>query len=321
MNPMKRTHIAVLVAGAVLMSTPAFAQFDLLGMWGARAHEDAQERGAGPDPVDYIGLPLNDAGRERALLFDYSIQGQPEHQCGYYTPFYNAIGPQGLKIWSENDPIRGNRVLAWHISGFIDIDAVTIWMDGRLHPSKNTFYPYSGFTTGVWEGDMLVTYTDHIKAGYIRRNGTPSSDQATMTQHFMRHGDLLTIMSRLDDPVYLTEPYVVSRSWQLDPRGNTAATSAACEPISEVPRFDVPGVVPHFLPGKNPFVDEVSKIYHIPVETVMGGAEEMYPEYRKKLKDKYGRPEKCIRYCGQNAPGLGLITDGSGRPQPLTAGK
>jgi hypothetical protein len=317
---MKRTHIAVLVAGAVLLGAPAFGQVDLSGMWAAREHQDWEERLPGPDPVDYVGLPLNDAGREKALLFDYSVMSQPEHQCGYYTPFYNALGPQGLKIWSKNDPVRGNRVVAWKLSGFIDIDVTTIWMDGRPHPSKNSFYPYSGVTTGTWEGDVLTTYTTHIKAGYVRRNGSPSSDQATMIQHIMRHGDLLTIMSRIEDPAFLSEPYVVSRTWVLDPRANIAATSAACEPIAEVPRFDVQGVVPHYLPGKNPFVNEVSQMYHLPLEAVMGGAETMYPEYRKKLKDKYVRPEKCVRYCGQDAT-LGLITDGSGKPERRESGR
>lgn len=282
-------------------------------MWAAREHQDWMERLPGPDPVDYVGLPINDAAREKALLFDYSIMSQQEHQCGYYTPFYNAIGPQGLKIWSENDPVRGNRVVAWRMSGFIDIDVTTIWMDGRPHPSPNTYYPYGGFTTGKWEGDVLTTYTTHIKSGYIRRNGAPSSDKATMVQHIYRHGDLLTIMSRLEDPVYLTEPYVVSRTWKLDHRANIAATSSACEPILESSRFDTPGLVPHHMPGKNPFVDEVSKMYNLPVEAVLGGAETMYPEYRKKLKDKVKRPDKCTRYCGQDVS-LGLITDGSGKP-------
>ena len=307
---------AVLIVAATLVSSPAFAQIDLTGMWGARSHQDWMERSPGPDPVDYLGLPLSEEGRQRALSYDYSVMALPQHQCGYYTPFYNAIGPQGLKIWSENDAVTGNKIVAWKISGFIDIDVTTIWMDGRPHPPTNALYPYSGFTTGEWNGDILTTYTTHMKAGYVRRNGAPTSDQATMTQHFIRHGDLLTITSILEDPVYLTEPYVVSRSWQINLRGNTPATSSACEPIAEVPRLDVTGVVPHYLPGQNPFVNELTKYYNLPVAAVLGGAETMYPEYRHTLKDTYVRPEKCTRYCGQSGPGFNLITDGSGRPQP-----
>jgi hypothetical protein len=165
MTALKRTSAASLLVAGALMCAPAFAEVDLSGMWAAREHQDWMERLPGPDPVDYLGLPINEAAREKALLFDYSIMSQQEHQCGYYTAFYNALGPQGLKIWSENDPVRGNRVVAWKLSGFIDIDVTTIYMDGRPHPSKNTYYPYSGFTTGKWEGDVLTTYTTHIKSG------------------------------------------------------------------------------------------------------------------------------------------------------------
>ena len=63
------------------------------------------ERGPGPDPVDYLGLPLNDEGRARALAFDYSLTFLPEHQCGYLTPFYIVLGPFGLHIWTEFDPV------------------------------------------------------------------------------------------------------------------------------------------------------------------------------------------------------------------------
>jgi hypothetical protein len=45
------------------------------------------------------------------------------------------------------------------------------------------------------------------------------------------------------------------------------------------------------------------------------GAETMYPDYRKKLKDKYVKPEKCDRYCcgPVSDPALKCIRDGTGK--------
>jgi hypothetical protein len=170
-------------------------------------------------------------------------------------------------------------------------------MDGRPHPPKEAPHTLSGFTTGVWEGNVLTTYTTHMKTGYLRRNGVPNSDEATMTMHWMRHGDILTVSGHIDDPIYLTEPYVLSRSWELDTSGRQAwPPKRPCTPQVEVPRL-TGGAVPHYLPGKNPFVNEIANLYNLPVEAVMGGAETTYPEYRKKLKDKYVPPEKCTRYC------------------------
>jgi hypothetical protein len=84
-----------------------------------------------------------------------------------------------------------------------------------------------------------------------------------------------------------------------------------------------PGTVPHYLPGTNPFLKEVTNLYNIPMEAVRGGAETMYPEYRKKLKDQYVAPAKCKRYCcgwtsglGQNSITGKLDCDGSEAKAP-----
>ena len=62
------------------------------------------------------------------------------------------------------------------------------------------------------------------------------------------------------------------------------------------------------------FVNELTEIYGIPQEAVTGGADTMYPEYRKKLTN-YKRPEVCVRYCGCGGLGVPCITDGSRVPQ------
>ena len=256
MSPLK---LGALVVLAVLISVPASAQFNLGGHWGRRSNQDEMESGPGPEPVDYLGLPLNDEGRARGLSFQYSALSLPEHQCGYLSPFYLVTGPFGLVIDRVLDPITA-RVIAWKIGGWVDRDVTTIWMDGRPHPSPSAPHAFGGFTTGEWDGDTLTTYTTHIKAGMIRRNGAPLSDQATMTMHFTRHGDLLTARAMLEDPVYLSEPDVRSRVWMLQPDANFGnGLSAPCEPIDELPRAEAGDVFPHYLPGKNPFVNELTE--------------------------------------------------------------
>ena len=46
---------------------PALAEIDLSGSWALHQHEDSMERGAGPNPADWAGLPFNEAGRAKAL--------------------------------------------------------------------------------------------------------------------------------------------------------------------------------------------------------------------------------------------------------------
>jgi hypothetical protein len=269
------------------------AEIDLSGSWAARNHEDAMERGAGPNPGDFTGLPFNESGRAKALSYSQSQLSMPERICAFYTQWHMAIGPFGLRMWNETDPVTG-RTLAWVVGAWETRGPMTIWMDGRPHPSKNAPHSQTGFTTGTWEGDTLTAVTTHMKTGYIRRNGGPISDQATITTHFIRHGELLTVVSRLEDPIYLTEPYYITKTFAL----TTALANSGGPPCIPGDEGLEEGRVPHYLPGKNPLVDEMTNLYGIPKEAALGGAETMYPAYRDKLKDKFVMPAKCKRNCG-----------------------
>jgi hypothetical protein len=308
----------LLTVSLALMAVPAFAQVDLSGNWVARAHEDWEERGPGPEVVDYLGLPINEEARSRALAYSASALSLPERQCLYYAPHYVVIGPFGLKIWSESDPVTG-RILTWKIGGVLDRAIIAIWMDGRPHPSEEALHTFAGFTTGVWEGNTLTTYTTHYKEGYLRRNGVPTSDRSTFTMHFTRHGDTLTVTALIKDPVYLTAPFVISRSWQLDPTADISQFPPPCVPEAELADLRGEGQVPHYQPGENPFVNDLINLYHIPLHAVMGGAATMYPEFRRTLKGTYSPPEKCTRYCcgwgpavQPGEPRLNCISDGIG---------
>ena len=293
---MKRT-LRIPVIGSVLllmalMSFPLFAQMDPTGSWNDKFHEDAPERAPGPDIADYTGLPINAAARAKADSWKAAVQTLPERQCIPHPFPYSLRGPANLRIWSDVDEVSG-QVIDWKMYGTFGRATHTVWMDGRPHPPKDAYYAFEGFTTGQWEGNTLTTYTDHIKMGYLRRNGVPTSDEATVIEHWTRHGDTLTAVVFVIDPIYLTEPYIRSSNWQLDPTEQVLPTP--CEEVNEEDRAE--GVVPHWLPGTDPFLSEISKQYGIPYEAVRGGAETTYPEYRKKIKDAYVAPAMCPRYC------------------------
>jgi hypothetical protein len=283
---------AAFVAATMFSATPAFAQLDLSGTWGNRLHEDWIERAPGPDIGDYTGLPLNDEGRARADAYQVSLQAMPERQCILYTAQYMVMGPQNLRIVSEIDPISG-RVVAWHFSGTVDRAPHTIWMDGRPHPSRNALHTAGGFSTGEWQGNTLVAYTTHMTEDMVWRNGVQASDQATITESYVRHDNTLTITMILEDPIYFEEPFIRSASFVLDPA--VRVLPEPCEPQVEITRKE--GDVPHYRPGGNPFLNEVADTYKIPLEAVRGGAVTLYPEYRKKLKDLYVPPATCTRNC------------------------
>lgn len=287
----------LLLALMVFGRGSSYAQVDLSGNWAARMHEDWQDRFPGPDGGDFTGLPLNEDGRARALAYSTTQLSMPERQCAFYQPHYMEIGPFNLKFWTESDPVTG-QIIAWQINGWTDRAPRTIWMDGRPHPSENAPHTNAGFSTGHWEGNTLVVRTTHMKAGPLRRNGAPASDDMVMTEFISRHGDVLTVMAVMDDPAYLSEPHVISRSWQLDVNLQGTPFGGTCVPVVEIPGIGLDGgAVPHYLPGQSPYAGEITKYYGIPQEVANGLAASLYPEYRKELVGKYSPPASCGRYC------------------------
>jgi len=262
----------------LLIAIPAFAEMDFSGDWAPRVYEDQLERIPGPMLGDYLGLPFNEAGRMRADTWSASVMTLPEWQCRPHSADYIWRGPSNLRIWKEVDPLSRETV-AWHAEWLRSIDR-PVYMDGRPEPSPNASYTWAGFSTGKWEGDMLTTKVTHMKEGYIRRNGSARSDKATLTEHWIRHGDWLTVMTIVTDPVYLTEPFVRTTDYELDVHQHVPPYP--CNVVTEVERPK--GVVPNVLPGKNEGLLEFPAMYRLPADAVRGGAETMYPEYRKKMK-------------------------------------
>jgi len=280
--------IALGVVLLALTATPAFAQIDFSGEWAPRHHEDQPERAPGPELGDYLGIPINAAARMRADTWDAAIQTLPEWQCRPHSADYIWRGPSQLKITKEVDPVS-REIVAFH-GEFLRSVSFPIYMDGRPHPPENAPHTWAGFSTGRWEGNMLTITTTHLKEGYLRRNGLPRSDKATVVQHWIRSGDVLTAVIIMHDPVYLTEPMVRSSDYELALGQNIPPYP--CLVVQEIDRPK--GAVPHFLPGTNPYLQEFGRKFGIPFEAVAGGAETMYPEYRAKLR-ALPRPQAAAR--------------------------
>ncbi len=276
----------------VLASFPLFGQYDLTGEWGARYHEDQLERIPGPELGDYLGLPITDAARLRADSWDASITTLPEWQCRPHPADYGTRGPADLRIWKDVDN-QTQQIIAYHTHVQWQAQERTIWMDGRPHPSADDPHTWQGFSTGKWEGNQLTVITTHLKEGYIRRNGVPRSDRATLVEHWIRHGDFMTLVSIITDPVYLTEPFVRTTNWVLSPQ--QSIDPYPCEVAEEIERPE--GSVPHHLPGANKFLTEFPKRFGLPERATRGGAETMYPEYRMSMRGSAASsaPEPAIQ--------------------------
>lgn len=60
-----------------------------------------------------------------------------------------------------------------------------------------------------------MVVTNRLKPGYLQKNGIPYSAKATLTEYYDRVDEdggasYLVLTSTLDDPVYLTQPYLTA---------------------------------------------------------------------------------------------------------------
>ncbi len=255
---------------------------DIAGEWVLEGNEDRGAVGSvQPSPDDYLGVPFNDAGRQRSDTTAESLWGMAQFQCRPHSAPHQWRGLGGARILSELDPL-GRNVRAYHIQFWRSLDR-PIYMDGRPHPPAWAPHSWSGFSTGEWVGNTLVVQTTHLKDGFLRRGGPQTSDMLTMTEFFTRHDDMLAIVQVTDDPLYMDEPFVQSTTYLYDPTTRVNAESCNAGTFAESGGVN-PHFVPHHLPGREPFISEwLPSEDWIPFDAIRGGVKTIYPEYRATL--------------------------------------
>jgi glyoxylase-like metal-dependent hydrolase (beta-lactamase superfamily II) len=273
----------VFLLTVVLTASPAIAQIDLSGEWSNLTHEDVNHRQS-VEIGDYTGLPINEAARFKAESWDEAVLATHERQCIPHVVTYAMRGqPGNIRIGKIDDPDTG-QIIAYTIHGTYGRPR-TIWMDGRPHPSEYAPHTWAGFSTAKWEANTLVVTTTHIKMGWIMRNGVPASDRTTLNERFIRHGEHLLDVIIVNDPIYLSEPFIRTQDWRLNLNGEPNAWGACgtAQVADEIPN-QKKGYVPHHLPGTNVQMREFPAKRGVPPDAALGGAETTRPEYRSGVR-------------------------------------
>lgn len=277
--------ILVLLLCLFALAPAAEAQrVDLSGFWsvGDGTHEERLIRGdPGVEAGEYVGIPINDAGRQHADSWTPEMHNLLEWQARPHPVTYSMRGPGPNMRWTAIVDPESQQFIGYTVQGLFGNAERIIWTDGRPHPSKYAEHLWQGFSTGEWlpDGTFKVT-TTHIKYSFLHRNGLPLSPHAIFTEYYKRHGNMLLGMLIVDDPTYLEEPMVRTSNWIHNPTQGFG-TSRPFEVFDEIPNLER-GRVPARPLG---FIDtRYAEVNNLPLESVRGGAHTMYPEYAERIK-------------------------------------
>jgi hypothetical protein len=199
------------------------APIDLTGYWVSYVTENWRYRMVTPAKGEYRRIPASRAALPLINAWDPVADERAGNQCKSYGAGNIMSVPGRLHItWQDADTLK------------IETDAGTqtrLFRFAQAPPATASPAPRSwqGESAATWEpaagGGSLRVVTSNLRAGYLRKNGVPYSERTTVTENFdvaplAGDGRLLLVNTVVDDPVYLTGPYVVSPHFKKEPDGS-----------------------------------------------------------------------------------------------------
>jgi len=219
--------LVVMLAHSVVAQGPPTsprdgAPIDLTGYWVSYVTENWRYRMVTPPKGEYRRIPASRAALPLINAWDPAADERTGNQCKSYGAGNIMSVPGRLHItWQDADTLR------------IETDAGMQTRLVRFSPRVATASPgprsWQGESAATWEpaagGGSLRVVTTNLREGYLRKNGVPYSERAMVTEHFDvapldGGGRLLLVNTVVDDPVYLTGPYVVSPHFKKEPDGS-----------------------------------------------------------------------------------------------------
>jgi hypothetical protein len=189
------------------------APIDLTGYWVSPIIEDWKYRMVVPNKGVFDGLPLNPQGREVGNKWDPAADEAAGEQCRGFGAGGIMRLPGRLHItWQDDTTLKVET----------DTGTQTRLLAFRPTPPPPPSWQGSSAASWVLPARTLKVITTNLKPGYVRRNGAPYSDKATITEYWELHtlpdkDDWLTITTKVDDPTYFTRPYLTSSDFKKLP--------------------------------------------------------------------------------------------------------
>jgi len=245
-------------AGATQQTPRSAAPVDLTGYWVAVVTEDWRHRMATARKGDFESVPLNAEGRRVANEWDLAADNAAGMQCKPYGVGGLMRQPGRLHItWADDDTLKvefdaGTQTRLLEFGSGVAAGGERTWQGfsraewqrppgGNQNPvraqignSAGPIAPGGGGrgqrggpapSAALTEGGALKVSTTGFRAGYLRKNGVPYSENATITEYFHRlpdagAGDWLHVLTIVEDPRYLNDAFLTSTHFKREPNGS-----------------------------------------------------------------------------------------------------
>ena len=218
------------------------APIDVTGNWVSVVTEDWRWRMLVPKKGDYTSVPLSAEGRKLADMWDPSQLASDG--CKAYGAAALMRVPGRLQISWENDTTlridtdAGQQTRRLFFDKTQKAQPERSWQGNSVAEWERITQP-GGLGVSLQQGPgkvgALKVITTNLKAGYLRKNGVPYSEDTTMTEYFDRltaYGtDWLTVFTIVEDPRYLNQPFITSTHFKREP-DRSKWMPMPCEPGS-----------------------------------------------------------------------------------------
>jgi hypothetical protein len=201
----------------------ASAPIDLTGYWVSIVNEDWRWRMVTAPVGDYPGLPLNAAAQQMAKAWNPASDGS----CQAFGAAALLRMPTRLHITWENERTLKLETDNGEQTRRLSFDA----------PPAGTARSLQGQSVAEWVrpargrggpppmGGSLRVVTTNLSGGWLRRNGVPYSENATVTEYFDRFpvpdgGEWFAVTTVVEDRTYLTNRLVTSSHFRREPDGS-----------------------------------------------------------------------------------------------------
>ena len=211
-------------------SPKASAPIDLTGYWVSIVNEDWRWRMITPEKGDFTSVPLTTKGQQVAKAWNPARDGA----CEAYGAAALMRMPTRVHVTWESDAVlkietdagrqvrrlmfdassraAGPRTLQGHS---ISEWERTLAAPGFLGPSGGPSPP----------GGTLKVVTTNLRAGWLRKNGVPYSENTIVTEYFDRfpspdRAEWFVVTTKVEDPTYLTRPFITSSHFRREADGS-----------------------------------------------------------------------------------------------------